>query len=226
MNEKMDNITQQVQTVLEQEPLDVRERVRRITLTALSSGQLDKTQWRQVMDAVLQGGLQGRSGTGSADRQALREAVRGLDEALAAAAEATQLALQEAAGRSSEFSNTELKRVRDDLQGLEALFIDTLSQAADKAGGHAATTLRELAAHGRHSGTAVGRRVTEALAQVSDSLLQTARSQVETGRQSLQSGGALLANLAAGFLAGIADRLQPDARADANREPPRKDADD
>ena len=47
---------------------------------------------------------------------------------------------------------------------------------------------------------------------------------VKSGGQTLQAGGALLANLAAGFLAGIADRLQPTAP--NKSEPPRKDSDD
>lgn len=224
MTDRTEGIEQQVRQAVEGETVDVRDSVRKITLKALSSGDLDKAELRRVMDAVVKGGLHGDAAAGKPGRQALREAMQGLDEALAAAAAATQLALQEAAGRGDEFSKHELKRVLDDLQGLEALFIDTLSQAADTTSGLAATTLRELAEHARHSGTAVGRQVRGTLTELSDSLLQAAKSQVKSGGQTLQAGGALLANLAAGFLAGIADRLQPTAP--NKSEPPRKDSDD
>ena len=43
----------------------------------------------------------------------IRDAVAGLDAALAQLAEASKLALEEAAGRAQKFSNEELTRARD-----------------------------------------------------------------------------------------------------------------
>lgn len=50
--------------------------------------------------------------------------MRGLDEALAGAAEAAQLAIQEAAGRTGEFSRQGLKQAADDLATLQTLFVE------------------------------------------------------------------------------------------------------
>ena len=60
--------------------------------------------------------------------EAIREAVRGLDEALAAAAQATLLALQEAIGRGSEFSRQELKGTLDEIGAMESNFLKTLNR--------------------------------------------------------------------------------------------------
>lgn len=217
MTTTTEKIAAQVQASIAGDALDVRDSVRQITLQALSEGRLDTPAIKQVVKAVVQGTLQGADASGEPGRQAVTEAVHGLDDALAAAAEATRLALQEAADRGQDYSKQEIKRTLDDLQGLEALFIDTLSEAAQGAGNLAADTFKDLAEHGRHSGTAVGKQVTVALKQLGEALLQGAKSQVEGGTRMLQTSGALLADMAAGFLTGVAERLHQAAGSDSTR---------
>ncbi len=146
MSTNPDRVEQEVQAAVTGAQSDVREDVRRITLEALSDGRLDADAIRRVMHSVMHGA---QSGT----------------EALGAAAEATDLALRQAAARGSEFSRQELRRSLDDLAGLEALFIETLKNAATGATGLAATTLHDFAEHARSSGTYVGGKVEESLAQ-------------------------------------------------------------
>ena len=201
-------IEQQVQAAIESDTAAISERVRAITLQALSGGELDKKALKQVMAAVVKGAQQGATHRAEHGALALKEAMRGLDDALAVAAEATQLAIGEAAGRTGEFSRRALKGAADDLAALESLFIETLGSAAKSATGIARTTLRELADHARASGTAVGGRVESALSQLAHAIADTAREQMETGTQALRKEATMLAGLAAGALRGIADRLQ------------------
>jgi len=135
--------------------------------------------------------------------------MQGLDAALAAAAEATQLAIQETAGRSNEFSRQGLKKTVDDLAALESLFVKTVAEAAKNTAGAAQTGMRELLGHFNASGTAVGSQVKTALAQLGSAITDTAHGQVETGTETVRKEGALLAGMAAGILRGIAERLQP-----------------
>ena len=86
----------------------------------------------------------------------IRDAVAGLDGALAQFAEASKLALEEAAGRAQKFSNDELVRVRKDLEGVENLFLETLQSSASTAHKVVGETLHDLATHARRNGTAVG----------------------------------------------------------------------
>jgi len=219
MSTNLNQIEQEVQAAVAVSEGDVREDVRRITLAALSDGRLDADAIKRVMSAVLQGAQQGTQALGEQGHHALAEAMNGLDEALGVAAEATDLALREAAARGGEFSRHELRRSLDDLAGLEALFIETLKNAAESATGFAATTLRDFADHARSSGTFVGGKVRESLAQLRHTLGDLARAQVEAGAHGLRSSSALLANIAAGFLAGIAQRLEPDKTRKADSDP-------
>lgn len=219
MSANPDRVEQEVQAAVAAGEGDVREDVRRITLEALSDGRLDADAIKRVMHAVMHGARQGTEALGEQGRQALSEAMKGLDEALGAAAEATDLALREAVARGSEFSRQELRRSLDDLAGLEALFIETVKNAAKGATGFAATTLHDFAEHARDSGTYVGGKVEGSLAQLRHTLGDLARAQVEAGTHGLRSGSALLANIAAGFLAGIAQRLEPDKANKADSDP-------
>ncbi len=198
-----------VQSVLENDTAAVSGRVRAITLNALSGGVLNTESIKQVMGAVIKGAQQGAASHAGHEAKLLKEAMQGLDDALAAAAEATQLALREAASRTSEFSQQELKSTMADLAALESLFIETLSNAAQSATGTARTTLHDLAHHARVSGTAVGEKVASAVSQLAQIIADTTREQVAAGTQTLRKEGALLASLAAGVLNGIVQKLQP-----------------
>ncbi len=202
-------IEQQVQAVFESDTELVSERVRAITLQALAGGKLDKETLKQVMAAVVKGAQQGASRRSGRGAQALKEAILSLDDALAVAAEATQLAIKEATSRTDEFSRQELKKTVADLAELELLFIETISDAADNTAGFTQSILRDLTDHAVASGTAVGSRVKLALPELTHAIADTAREQAEIGTQFMRNEGALLASLAAGMLKGIAERLQP-----------------
>jgi hypothetical protein len=208
MNQDTTKIENEVRAAIESDPASIAERVRGVTLAALSEGTLDTAALKQVMSAVLKGAQQGIDRPDGQSAAAIGEAVRGLDEALAAAAQATQFAIQEAAGRAGEFSRQGLKSRLDELGSVESLFIETLTDAARSATGHAQAALRDLAAHSRASGTAVGGRVEAAATQLARAVAGMAQEQVAAGTRTLRNEAGLLAGLAAGMLRGIADRLQ------------------
>src|SRR5690606_32033053 len=93
----------------------------------------------------------------------ISEAVSGLDSALARVAEATKLAIQEAAGRAQKFSDKELVRTKSDLEGLESIFLDTLQNAASGAKGALSDILQDIATHAKNNGTVVGAQLKETL---------------------------------------------------------------
>ena len=211
MTEHTKRLEADVQAAVDSDPSAIAERVRALTLEALAHGRLDAGQMKEVMGAVLRGAQQGIERPDGERAAAVGEAVKGLDQALAAAAQATRLAVQEALGRSGEFSRETLKTRLDELDGLESNFLDTLAEAAKSASGHVRTTLSDLAEHGRASGTAVGGQVQEAVSQLGRALAELAREQVDGGVRTLRNEAGLFAGLAAGMLRGIADRLQPGA---------------
>ncbi|QLQ04417.1 MAG: hypothetical protein HZY77_07275 [Thiobacillus sp.] len=203
-----EEIEQRVQGALATDPAAIAAQVRAITLDALTRGHLDTDALKRVTAAVVKGAREGAAPLGEPGGQALKEAMRGLDEALAGAAEAAQLAIQEAAGRSSEFSRQGLKRAVDELATLQTLFIETLQDAARNTRGVVQATFTELAEHARSSGSAVGQRTRIALDQLAHAVTAGAREQAKRGTEVVRHEAALLAGLAAGLLQGIAARLE------------------
>ena len=203
-----EEIEQRVHGALATDPATIAAQVRAVTLDALTRGSLDADALKRVTAAVVKGAREGAAPLGEHGRQALKNAMRGLDDALAGAAEAAQLAIQEAAGRTNEFSRHGLKQAADDLATLQTLFIETLQDAARNTQGVVQATLTELAEHARTSGSAVGQRTRIALDQLARAITASARDQAEKGTEVLRHEAALLAGLAAGLLQGIAARLE------------------
>ncbi|MCB1901153.1 DUF6781 family protein [Cognatazoarcus halotolerans] len=224
MTQDTDRIERDVEAAVADDASGISERVRQITLKVLSQGQLDSAALREVMGAVVKGAQKGIKRPDEASGTALREAVKGLDQALASAAEATQLAVREAASRSSEFSKQSIRKTMDELGSVESMFIDTLGDAARESTGHVRDTLHGLAEHARNSGTAVGARVRDAVSQLSQAFAGAAHEQMQAGAETLRHQAALMAGIAAGMLRGIAERLQPPAGTAKEEDP--KDSQD
>lgn len=186
----------------------IQESVRDITLKALTQRELDFAAMRKVtreaLDAV-------REAAGRHDanvKEATRQAVHGVDQALAHAAEALKLSLQEAGNRAEKFSREDLAKARANLGDLEKMFVDTLGEAAKAARGAAKATLEDLARHAESSGTAVGRQLRES-AELSGQMAHAMREQFRAGMEAAATTGAVFSRAAAGVLAGIADALDP-----------------
>jgi len=191
------------------DPAAIRHSVRRITLQALAEGHLDREAIRALLASVV-GAASGAAPVASDSRRALRDAIAGLEAALAVAAEALLLALEEAAGRSGSFSRSFLRGRQHDLGLLEAMFLEALQQGAHDAGGFVHQTLLELADHGRHSGTAVGERVRGGWADLSRALADRLDDRLEQGVDVLQHQQLLLVAIVAGVMEGLMDRLAAD----------------
>lgn len=202
---------------------DIKETVRRITIKALTESKLDTQSIRQVASSVVKGAGLGASSHGSETKDALKKAVSGLDEALSKAAEASKLVMEEAVGRSEEFSSHDLKRTLNDIQGLEELFLETLRDAAKGSKDQISIILHDLAEHAQHSGTAVGTQLKEGLTDLVKQVSDIGKVQLELGTESVKTTGSLLARLTAGMLEGIADSLHPSSNVDDKSKMPSQD---
>lgn len=198
---------------------NVQEAVRRLTLEALSAHSLNIDSIRGIMKAVVQGARDGiepqvqqTANAALAAQVRIKEAVSGLDAALAQFAEASGLALEEAAGRAQKFSAGDLARTRADLEALEALFIETLQSSATAAKGFAADTLRDLAEHARRTSTAVGGQVKTTLAVFTRQLDAMTHAQIESGAELARATSDMVRQIAAGMLSGLAERIKPDSK--------------
>lgn len=187
---------------------NIHKAVRDITLEALSAGHLDMQKMREVVQAVLQGASLGAKEKGAHAEQALRETMAGVDEALAKSAEASKLAIEEAAGHIKEFGSQDLKRGLDDLRSLEDMFLDTVQNIARASDGAVREGLGNLAQHARNTGTEVGAAAKAAAEKLTGQLEKDVRESVSAGADTARKDGELLSLAAAGFLEGIAETLK------------------
>jgi hypothetical protein len=196
---------------------DVQEKVRQLTLRIISARSLDIKSVRQTADAVLRGAragvqkeLQYSSAQTGIAREHLKQAVAGLDVALAQFAEAAKLTVEEAAGKAQKYSSDDLKRAREDLARLEDMFVETLQRSASAAKGAAGEILHDLAAHTRTYGSAVGTQLNETLLVFARHIGAAGRTQAGVGLHLAKNTSDLVRQIAAGVLTGLADQIRPD----------------
>lgn len=199
-----------------EEGFDVQERVRQITLRIVRTRSFDIKSLQETASAVLRGAragvqkdLQQSSGQAKVARDHLRQAVSGLDVALAQFAEAAKLAIEEAAGRAQQYSREDLARARVDLGSLESMFLETLQKSASVARDAAGEILHGMAAHARTQGSAVGTQMKDTLGVIAHQLGATGRAQAGAGLHLAQNTSNVLRQIAAGMLTGLAEHVRP-----------------
>ncbi len=191
----------------------VQQSVRDITLKALGEGELDRRRIKAVAEAVMQGAGDAVAREGEHLKQSLGEAAAGLEQALIQAADAFRLAIEEAAGRVSEFSANDLKRSLDDLESLEGIFTETLQRIADSGGDLVRTIAGDMAAHAHNSGTSVGQHVARNMEQLQNRLRELGADGAEAGGEVVNRIG----QIARGILAGVAQTLLDIAEGEKER---------
>lgn len=213
-NESNDALESKVRQVVAQ-GTDVQAAVRQLTLDAMNSHTLSLESIGRIMRAVMQGtreGMQEELQKATIQTQAaqarIKEAVAGLDAALAQFAAASKLAVEEAAGRAQKFSSQDLAHMRADLESLEALFLETLKSSAAAARGMASETLADLVSHAQRAGTAVGEQIKSTLETFTRQMTAVSKNQIEAGMQLAQSTSDMMRKITAGVLAGLADRVK------------------
>ncbi len=206
MTDKSSNDLQQVRGNVQQaveKNENVQVLVRDITLKALSEGELDRERIEAVAEAAMQGAGDAVTEGGEQLKESLSEAAAGLEQTLIQAADAFRLAVEEASGRVSEFSSTELIRSVKDLDSLEDIFVETLQHTAKSGGEIVRTIAEDLVTHAHNSGTRVGRHVAENIENLQNQLRELGAGTAEAGEEAANR----VSQIARGILAGVGETL-------------------
>jgi uncharacterized protein YicC (UPF0701 family) len=209
------NLEAEVRNTVEQ-GYDVQEKVRQLTLRIIGAHSLDIESVQQTASAVLRGAragvqkeLQRSSAQTQVARDRLKQAVTGLDRALAQFAEAAKLAVEEAAGKAKKYSSEDLKRARADLASLEKMYLETLQSSASAAKDAAGEILHDLAAHTRTHGSAVGAQMNETLTVIARELGAVGRAQVDVGLHLAKNTSDFMRQFTADVFTGLAEQVKP-----------------
>lgn len=196
---------------------DIENAVRNLTLKAMHSSDLDIESLKQIATAVMKGAQESAqlkmtyaAEQSNAAQSQITQAVAGLDTAFAQLAGASKLALEEAASKAKQFSDSELAKAQADLQDLESIFLDTLKRTATVTQGLIAETLQDMLVHAQHNGTAVGMQLKDTLAVFAHQMASTGRAQFEAGVKLTQTTADLLYKISTGVLSGITSQTNRD----------------
>ena len=191
-----------------EEALDIQQKVRDITLKALSEKQLDKESIKAVIHAVTEGVSEGVGDNKDKLSGSIKEALSGMDEALAKSAQAAKLASQEALGKINDYADHEFKETLKQLDGLEDLFIDTVNAAAEQASKLAGDSFKDLTSHLKNTGSDVGSQAKVAADSLREELTKVSKDGVDSAVDTGKKVGGEIAQIASGILAGMADALK------------------
>ncbi len=197
---------------------DLRTQVRDITLRALSRRSLSLGEVGGVVRAVTEGVSLGLDRRGGEIKDAAREALGGLDEALKKLAEVTRSTMQQATSQGKAFKTEDLKPALDEMKRLEETFLSTLSQVTHAAGGRIKDEFQSFLSHSRNAGTDSGRVMADAVAEFNKRFFSTVKEGV---KDSVGVAGDLkqrLGEVGSGIFSGMADALHEKTRPDDNEK--------
>lgn len=186
---------------------DIPKDIRQLVIQALNQGKLEPEDIKRTLHAVIEGATEGSNNQLEENSEALGQVLTGIDGALGQVAEASKLAIEEASGNLQDFSDHDLKRALNDLQDLEKLFFDTLSEVASKGKEASNATLTGLLEHLQNSGTSVGESVNKILTDLHHDLSKDGRLEKIQIADIAKASGIAFARISSGILAGIADSL-------------------
>lgn len=189
---------------------DIAEQVERVTTEALSLGRLEMQRIREVIEGVGRGASEGAGETPGSGREAVSEALDGLQNALLQTFESARLAIEEASSRAGAYSEEELGRRLRELRDLETTMLNTLSATA-KSGAHAgAGILDDVVQHARRSGTRLGSEVESSMRILAKSLPEALQETALAGIGAARETSARAAESASGLFRGVAKALRGD----------------
>jgi hypothetical protein len=186
----------------------IRERVRELTLQALTSRKLDLPAMGEVLRSLTEGISLGAEQRGQDVKHALSEAFAGMDQAMSKAAQASSLALKELASRGREFSDSELKQGLERMRQMESGFLETVRQVSQSAGGAVKDEWQELVTHARRAGTDTGQVIAQTTREVSARLGASMSEGAIAGVEAARQFGERFAAMASGILAGMSEALK------------------
>jgi phosphoribosyl-ATP pyrophosphohydrolase len=206
-NEKVASDAQAASTTDE----GLRERISALVMNALVERRADPAAVRNVLRSALAGIDGGLAQRGVQAGDAVREAVKGMDDAVARSVYALRMALEEAWEQGREFADTDAKDAMSSIQDLEEDLLSTLKNAADDTRGWIQGELSDLAVHLKRTGTDTGIQVRDVAQRLNNRLTSAARGSGADAKAAVSMTRSRLNDVASGILRGLADAL--DARA-------------
>jgi len=185
----------------------IRERVRALMSQLLQQGQIDPEGVKEVMRTITGGAPPGTASTAAASGTEFGDAVRRLDAALVASAEAAHRALETVAIRGKDVTDNDIKgalaslmKVQDDCQAAR-------NRVGERASGNLRRELSELAVHAQNVGVEASARAGALMNELAGRMAGTYQETAAPSLEAARVFSARMALLTSGIIAGVADAL-------------------
>jgi hypothetical protein len=185
----------------------IRERVRVLMGQILRQGQIDPEGVKEVMRAVTGSAL---SGTAPADASGMEfaDAVRRLDAALVASAEAAHRALETVAIRGKDVTDNDIKGALASLMKLQEDCLAAVNRVSEQGSGeNLRRELDQLAVHAQNVGVEASARAGALMNEYASRIAGTYRATAAPSLETARAFSARMALLTSGIIAGVADAL-------------------
>lgn len=186
---------------------NLRETVHNLTLQALKTRELTLEQIKGVLKAVTAGVNLGAATPSVDASKAFSEALRGMDQALLKAVQASHLALQQVVSQGKEFNESQMKKTLDDLERLEDQFLDSIKQASEGATSKVQEQWSELLKHTKHAGTDSGAQAMRTMEEFRNRMTATMRETRAATFKAAHAFSENFATLTSGILIGLSEAL-------------------
>ena len=144
---------------------------------------------------------------GSSRSDQFEEVIQGLAHGFSNAALTARLAIEEATSKGRAFAETDLQKMRSDLETLSSLYAETISQGIHKLGDVSSTEFSRLSEHAQ----AAAERLKPALAATVDAVrehpLESAQDAAQASGQAVMKTAGSLFSMVGEFLSGVGERL-------------------
>ena len=191
---------------------DLRVKVRQLVTDAILKRETDPKAIKTVMQSTLEGLGAGMAQRGDQVGDALKEAVGGLDQALAKSVYALKLAVEESWDQGRQFADEDLRATLDALKSLEDDMVGTLKRTGEKTQGVLQTEFDKLREHLARTGTDTGSQVRDAVGTLNGKLADAAAGSAGELKQTAKEASGRLAAVASGILRGLADTIDAKSR--------------
>lgn len=183
---------------------DIYQRVKQITLKALTERRLDLENIKMVVEAAFNGIMTGIKNQVEPARADFSRAVSAIDDVLEQTAQASKLAIEEAVSRVNEFSEHDLNQAADDIKSLEQIFLETLEKMTHNSSEMIIDIAQHVIDHARKNGTAVGKQ-TQSILEAINNARHKSQSAALAGAKTTAS---IIAEIGGGILTGIAESFE------------------
>ena len=205
------------------EGVDVRNRVRELTVSAIREGKLTARDVSRLVDEVLEGVAAGLDAAVPSSRSSvLRQVFEGLNDAMGTISKTGESVMRGVRTRGKNILEHDLPNAGRHVISASAEFLDAVGRFAGRVSGEIGEELEHLVSRARRDAPAVARSTARAAAAADGRVMELGGEAAEVGMQVARRAVGGLAKAASGLLEGIADSLTPQRPAAARSSAARR----